>query len=105
MDKIPTEIKEKILKFIEAASKYDIEFSDVILFGSYAKGNYHEYSDIDLALVSDNFEGIRFYDNMKLSDALIESSTTIETHPFVKADFNPEIPFVKEIINTGIKVI
>lgn len=105
MDKVPFEIKEKIFAFINSASRYNIKFSDVILFGSYAKGNYQKYSDIDLALVSDNFEGIRFNDNLKLIDAIIESSTEIETHPFVKSDFNSDNPFVQEILSTGIRVL
>lgn len=105
MDKIPNEIKNKILDFIEKSANYKIIYSDVFLFGSYAKGNYNELSDIDLALVSDDFEGIRFYDNLKLADPLIESSTEIEPHPFTKSDFKSDNPFVNEIINSGVRII
>jgi predicted nucleotidyltransferase len=31
--------------------KSDIEFTEAWLFGSYAKGNQHENSDIDIAIV------------------------------------------------------
>lgn len=105
MDKIPIDIINKIKKFIIASSNYNIKYSDVILFGSYAKGNYHDYSDIDLALVSDSFDGVRFYDNQKLIDAVVDSSYDIETHPFIKEDFNSDNPFVNEILNTGIRII
>ena len=30
------------------------QYIKIILFGSYAKGNYHEDSDIDIAVVLDN---------------------------------------------------
>ena len=41
----------------------------VILFGSYAAGNPHEYSDIDIAVVFDNYEG-NWYDTAVLLQRL-----------------------------------
>ena len=51
MEDIQTSVK-KVLQ------KYDAEY--VILFGSYAKGNARENSDVDL-LVSTKITGIKFY--------------------------------------------
>jgi Nucleotidyltransferase domain. len=42
-------IKEIILN---AARKYDIEIEKIILFGSRAKGNYKDYSDWDILIVT-----------------------------------------------------
>lgn len=75
------------------------------IFGSYAKGRQTEWSDIDLALVSDRFEGNFFYDRCKLSPYVIKINTDIETHPFRPEDFTKENPFVEEIIETGIQII
>ena len=36
------------------------------LFGSYARGDWNEWSDIDIAIVSPVFEGNRFLDRQKL---------------------------------------
>ena len=33
----------------------------IILFGSYARGDFNLWSDLDLLLVSDYFESIRFF--------------------------------------------
>ena len=32
-----------------------VHLQKVVLFGSYARGNAHEWSDVDLALISDDF--------------------------------------------------
>jgi predicted nucleotidyltransferase len=84
--------------------KKDISVEQVYLFGSYAKGNVKEYSDIDLAIVSNDFQGIRFYDRKKLFKYLIKINTDIEIHTFKTEDFTTDDPFVAEIIKTGLRV-
>jgi predicted nucleotidyltransferase len=37
---------------------HGVHLRKVILFGSFAKGTQHEWSDIDVALVADEFEGL-----------------------------------------------
>ena len=38
-------------RYLNRVRKSDIEFTEAWLFGSYAKGNQHENSDIDIAIV------------------------------------------------------
>ena len=83
----------------------NISISKAILFGSYTKGTNHEFSDIDLAVVSSDFKGIRLYDNIKLIDAALRSSIDIETHPYHPEDFTEDNLFVKEILEHGIRII
>jgi predicted nucleotidyltransferase len=90
-------------RFINMIKK-DISVEQVYLFGSYAKGNVKEYSDIDLAIVSNDFQGIRFYDRKKLFKYLIKINTDIEIHTFKTEDFTTDDPFVAEIIKTGLRV-
>ena len=52
--KIPKKIKEDITKYIDEL-KQDIKIDRVIVFGSYAKGKFNNKSDIDIAIISDNF--------------------------------------------------
>ena len=100
-------IKRDILKIIDAYSKeikkrYNV--TDIILFGSYAKGTENEDSDIDIAIVSDDFDDI--YDCMAVLMGMTwDIDARIEPHPIKKKDFD-EISnfFVKEIIDTGIKI-
>lgn len=105
MAEVPDKIIDVIKKFIAEAEKLNIKFQRVVLFGSYANNSYKDWSDIDLAIVSDDFEGIRFYDNLKLSMAIINSDVKIETHPFLPEEFNEENPFVREILATCIRII
>ena len=39
-----------------------VNLRTVILYGSFAKGTQHEWSDIDVALVADEFTGFTFND-------------------------------------------
>ena len=105
MVKIPNQIVAIIQQFVLEALKLNIKISQAVLFGSYAKGTNHEYSDIDVAVVSDDFEGIRFYDNQKLFDAKYNTSIDLELHPYRPEDFTEDNPFVKEILETGIRII
>jgi uncharacterized protein len=105
MDKIPDKIIDIINQFILEARKYDISISKAILFGSYAKRTNHEYSDIDLAVVSEDFEGVSLNDRQKLFDAKFNTSIDLELHPFRPEDFTDDDPFVKEILSNSIKII
>ena len=40
-------------KYVELINQH-IETEKIVLFGSYAKGNWHENSDIDIAVIVDN---------------------------------------------------
>ncbi|MDP4116540.1 MAG: nucleotidyltransferase domain-containing protein [Bacteroidota bacterium] len=75
------------------------------LFGSYAKGEQNADSDIDIAVISDNFVGSRFLDREKLAKYIIKASHDLEIHPFRTEDFTSENPFVEEIMKTGRKII
>ena len=105
MVEIPNLVNEKISKFIDVLEMNDFHIQKAYLFGSYATGTANEWSDIDLAVISENFEGINFYDNMKLSKPVIRSSIDLETHPFRPEDFTEDNPFVKEILSYGIRII
>ena len=105
MAQIPAQIIELVKKFVDEASKDNIRISKAILFGSYAKGTYHDLSDIDIAVVSNDFDGISFYDSQKLQDAMLRTSIDIETHPYRPEEFNIENPFVNEILKYGYRVV
>ena len=105
MAQIPDKIIEIVKKFILEASKDNINISKAVLFGSFAKGTNHEYSDIDIAVVSEDFEGSSFYDNKKLTKAMLRTSIDIETHTYRPEEFTEDNPFVKEILEYGIQIV
>jgi predicted nucleotidyltransferase len=105
MVKIPEEIADKIKRFIDLLEKSQIHIEQAILFGSYANGTQNKWSDIDLALVSSNFEGNRYYDLDKLTDAQFMVDTDISPLPYRPEDFTNDDLFVREINKSGIRIV
>lgn len=89
-----------ISDYIAECNKLGIYFKKVILFGSYARNDPHEWSDIDLALVCDNFTMMRLDDRDKIALADIKF-VDIEAHMFSPAYFEAGDPFIEEIKKTG----
>ncbi len=104
MVKVPDKVKKIIDKYLVALRDNNIPVNQAILFGSYAKGNYDAWCDIDLVLVSEVFEGLRIKDRGKIRLITLNVSSDIEVLPYCPKDFNSDDPFVKEIIETGIKI-
>ena len=58
------------------------------MFGSYAQGNPKEYSDIDLAVIPDWFEGKLRIENMQyLSRIAATYNILIEALPFTEEEY------------------
>lgn len=95
--------KAKLL--VKAVEKEKIKLSAAYLFGSCVNGSSdRELSDIDVALISENFSGFRFDDNLKIIPIVTRIEPRIETHPFRLEDFNNS-PFAKEeIVAKGIRI-
>ena len=100
---INKEILDVINVFVNEIKKY-YNVSRVILFGSYAKGTNNEESDIDIAIISDEFENI--YECMaELMGMTWDIDARIEPHPIKQKDFDEVSDyFIKEVRDTGIKV-
>lgn len=101
---LPNDVRENVAEFIRQLNANNIPILQAYVFGSYAQGRQTEWSDIDLALVSDQFEGDFFNDRSKIIPFVIKMNKYIEAHPFAPTDFTTEDPFVEEIIETGIKI-
>ena len=100
---IDEKIMKSIQKYIEKISKY-YKIDAIILFGSYAKGNENEDSDIDIAIISSDFKDV-IDDGAKRIGLTWKIDTRIEPHPITTEDFkNVSNPFIKEVLDTGIKV-
>jgi len=104
MAKIPDKVKKTIKKFIDNLQENGVPVKRAILFGSYARGNYSEWSDIDLAIVSDVFIGNRMEDRDKIRFIKVSTSSDLEVLPYRPEDFTEDDPFVKEILETGVEI-
>lgn len=105
MAQIPDKISSIIELFLEELEKNNIKIEQAILFGSYTQGTYTSWSDIDLALVSSDFEGDRFKDRDKIRRIKLRISSDLEPIPYPPNEFTAADPFVKQILATGINVL
>jgi predicted nucleotidyltransferase len=59
MTKVPNRVRNLIDLYLRRLEENWIPVSQDILFGSYASGRYNEWSDIDIAIISNAFKGSR----------------------------------------------
>lgn len=105
MAKIPNKVKKILEQYLTALKANNIPVKQAILFGSYARGEYGQWSDIDIALVSEIFEGNRMDDRSKIREITLSVSSDLEVLPYHPKDFTPADPFVREILRTGIRIV
>ncbi len=88
-------LKDDVLAFIIDAAK-ECDMSEVILFGSRAKGNFTQKSDIDLAI-----SGERFHDFVETLD---ENCPTLLMFDFVNLSNPLSDEFSKRIFEEGVRI-
>lgn len=89
--------------FITDCQSNGLTFHKVFLFGSAAKNMTHEWSDIDLLLISDQF-GDNVFDNLKLYSKINIKYPEIETHPYPTKYYYEVDDFIHEISKDGIEI-
>ena len=102
MDK--NEASEVARKYVDFLRKNIPNIKAAYLFGSDAKGNINVDSDIDLAIIFENFSDT-FDMQVNLMKFRRKFDTRIEPHPFSESDFEPTNPLAKEILKTGIELV
>ena len=88
-------------QFAEELHQLGIGLRQAILFGSFARNEQRQWSDIDVALVADSFTGFRAEDVVLFVRSLVKH-VDVEPHTFSPAQFTDWNPFVQEIKRTGI---
>lgn len=97
------EIKEAIGRYINRLQDLGVEVSQVILYGSYAKGAYKEYSDLDIAVVSPTFSKLDIFERQEiLSQAHHKFSEPIEPIGLTPEQLRRKEGLVREILDKGI---
>lgn len=96
---------EEIAREYGRLVKEELGVKNIYLYGSYAKGTYTSDSDIDIAVVGDNFTGDPIEDTLMLMKIRRKIDNRIEPRPFKSCDFNSSNPLAKEIIDTGIMIM
>lgn len=79
---------DRVRQFVSEIQSEGISLSHAILFGSYARNEQRDYSTINLALVSECFQGLSILDIEPFKDIKIKPHYVMfEIHTFNTADF------------------
>ncbi len=82
-----------------------VHLRKVFLFGSYARNKQGRFSDVDVALVADEFIGFVFKDVDLFINAKIKKPySKIQVQTFPTSYFKKGDPFIDEIKRTGIEI-
>jgi len=101
--KLDSEIIRVIEKYVEVLKKH-YSIDSVYLFGSFAKGNNHEDSDIDVAIISNDIKG-KFGERVPFMMISSEIDLRIEPHPINTEDYkNNATALINEIRKNGIQL-
>ena len=105
MAKINDSVKKKVMFFLKRLNENGIRPEKVYIFGSFAKGNENELSDIDVAIISSDLSDDRFNERIRLAKIAYDIDSRIEPVPFNSNTFVEEDPLVWEIVKTGTLVL
>jgi predicted nucleotidyltransferase len=92
-----------IAQFRAALEAKGIRIGKLVLFGSYATGQFHEGSDIDLMVISDDFEGKGYWERIDLlSSAIHEVFAPIEAVAMTYAEWEGGHSMLADFARDGI---
>jgi predicted nucleotidyltransferase len=99
-------IDRTITDYIKLIQQKYSDFESVYVFGSYARGNPNQDSDIDLAIIFKDLDDSKRFDvQVQLMLLASQIDTRIEPHPISHKDFHSDNPFVVEIKKTGFEIL
>jgi predicted nucleotidyltransferase len=99
-------IKKEISKFMRRLSK-DFRIVAIIWFGSRAEGIYKKWSDIDLIIVSDDFENMNFFERVSKMYDYWELDLPVDFLCYTKKEFDilkRRISIAKMALEKGIVI-
>lgn len=100
-----TDAKKVVKRYAEKLKAEKYPFSAIYLFGSFAKGKTHKWSDIDVAVVSKEMEKDWDKARFRLWNLRMDVDIRIEPHGFSPKDFKDYWnPMAHEIKKTGIRI-
>lgn len=100
-----TNLIDIITRVIDRLNREAFRIDAVYLYGSYAKGKQHKWSDIDIAIISPEFPEDNFDEMVRLSVIASQIDSRIEPVLFRTSDFVDEDPLVWEIKKEGINIM
>jgi predicted nucleotidyltransferase len=107
MYKAGFQIKEIIGEYKQTLQKLGINVERMILYGSYAKANQREDSDIDLIVISKDFQKMNLRERLEvLGIAAVRIMRPVEAKGYTPQELETpqEASFLKEILEVGVSI-
>ena len=100
------EITGIILRFVDVLNSKGIRVEKAVLYGSYASGNVHTGSDLDLAIISPDFGKNRFEEGKMLLQIAWRIDPRLEPIPISSESYKKDtwVPLIYEIREKGIEL-
>lgn len=95
-------VVEIVGRFQDAIEARGIKLYKIILFGSYASDTQHKGSDIDLVVISEDFNGRSYWERVDiLSDAIYEIFAPIEATALTPDEWEQGDSFISDFAEHG----
>lgn len=97
------EIKQRVRRFIPRLEP-EVRVEKVVLFGSYVNGKPNQWSDVDIAVISNDFGKFKFWEQDRfLALRQTREFSLLEVHPYTFRDYQraSHLTFLGEIKRTG----
>lgn len=107
MHKAEPQVKEIIEEYTQSLKKLGINVERVILYGSSAEGKHRIDSDIDIIVISKDFQPMNLRERLEvLGIAAARIMKPIEAKGYALEEIKaaPQASFLKEILEVGISV-
>jgi len=102
---IPKTLRTVLDFYLQSLKADHLPIKQAFLFGSYAYGHTHQYSDVDLCIVSSKFSDPISAIQYLLSKRQLNLHYPIEPIGFNPQDFNADSAFIQQIKKHGIRLI
>jgi predicted nucleotidyltransferase len=103
---LPGAIQPYIKGYLVTLEQLGVPIKEAYLFGSWAKGTQHRWSDIDVAVISPVFSSFTKKLKYLARAGSYSDFAEIEGHGFAPQDFaDPNNPIVYEIKKYGVKIV
>ena len=103
--KIPKDLEKEISNYIKILKEDKLSIEKIILFGSYARGMQNEWSDVDLCIISSQFNDAWEALNYLSKKTSPNPKYYLEPVGFHPKDLeDPYSPLISEIKKNGIEL-
>jgi len=93
---------EVIDRFRAVLERKDVKVNKIILYGSFAREDYRDESDIDVIVISDDFASLNYWERIDLlSEAIYEIFEPIEAVSFTSNEWESSNSFLVDYAKDG----